>query len=536
MSPGTAAKVWWTTRDVTAPAAAHETHFLSDIKTLVSVGDSQLRVAALCDITVIQGEPEEFKIPLPAGFEVTEVSGTTLDSSETLPGFLILKVQEPARRNHQFLVAIEQKTQGPKVDTPFLSFDGSQRETGEVLVEGAGTMELSATEGGGLRRIDISEVGAITRSMARFPLQAGFRYHRQPGLSPALHLEWTQFPDSPVLSAIAERATVTTLMNTQGRSLTEVELTVRNHAQSFLKVELPKGATILSAEVEGERVKPFEAPDGSRVPLLRTGHAPSGTYTVSFVYMNSGAALGKSGTYDMSLPKLDVPVGILNWEVSLPERLVVTQFGGDAIPSSTLGSAGAWDGKTDENFEAAAISSLPEIDSKTLSAGEMVGIVTDQSQAIIPGASVKIVNAETGATVTATTNSDGEWIARGLPSGLLRVTVDSGGFKSQEEDVSFQAQRPVRLATTLAPGSASETVTVNGARAASNRDFARIEEQSRKNTQSDQPSQNVFNLQKRVNGILPVRVDVPKGGKSYWFVRPLVLNEETTVSFHYKLK
>ena len=48
------------------------------------------------------------------------------------------------------------------------------------------------------------------------------------------------------------------------------------------------------------------------------------------------------------------------------------------------------------------------------------------------------------------------------------------------------------------------------------------------------PSANVVELQKRVAGVLPVRVDVPRAGSSYKFVRPLVLDEETKVTFSYK--
>jgi hypothetical protein len=119
--------------------------------------------------------------------------------------------------------------------------------------------------------MDVREVGAVARSLARFPLQAAFRYNRRPGDTPKLELSWTQFPDTNVLSAIAERATITTLTNIEGKALTEVSLRVRNHAQPFVRVELPAGAQILSAEVEGQRVKPVVGTDGSRVPLLRTG-------------------------------------------------------------------------------------------------------------------------------------------------------------------------------------------------------------------------------------------------------------------------
>jgi hypothetical protein len=50
------------------------------------------------------------------------------------------------------------------------------------------------------------------------------------------------------------------------------------------------------------------------------------------------------------------------------------------------------------------------------------------------------------------------------------------------------------------------------------------------------PSQNVTNLQRRVSGVLPVGVDVPRTGTSHRFMRPLVLDEETTLSFRYKTR
>ena len=103
-------------------------------------------------------------------------------------------------------------------------------------MEGTGAMELTATEGGGLKRMDLKEVNPYLRSLARFPLQAAFRYHRQPTEIPTLALEWTRFPDSTVLAAVAEHAVVTTLVTVEGRTLTEVKLTVKNQAQPFLKV------------------------------------------------------------------------------------------------------------------------------------------------------------------------------------------------------------------------------------------------------------------------------------------------------------
>jgi len=49
-------------------------------------------------------------------------------------------------------------------------------------------------------------------------------------------------------------------------------------------------------------------------------------------------------------------------------------------------------------------------------------------------------------------------------------------------------------------------------------------------------SPNVANLQKRVAGVLPIPVDIPRAGASFRFVRPLVIDEETHLTFSYKTK
>jgi len=90
----------------------------------------------------------------------------------------------------------------------------------------------------------------------------------------------------------------------------------------------------------------------------------------------------------------------------------------------------------------------------------------------------------------------------------------------------------------LQPAGVTENVTIQSGVANAERENRRLEEQVRKaqQAQMNAPSQNVFNLQRRVAGVLPVRIDVPKAGKSYRFVRPLVLDEETNVTFQYRTK
>ena len=534
LEPGKPARIWWTTREIAAPVAQREVRFLSDVKTVVSVGDSQLRLTALCDVAVIQGEAAEFKLPLPAGFEVTTASGNTLEGHDASGGTLTLRVHDPARRTHQFLIVLERSNRETKVDAPLLAFTGAQRETGEVLVEGAGAMELVATEGGGLRRMDVREASPITRSLSHSPLQAAFRYNRRAAEAPKLQLEWRQFLDADVLSAVAERATVTTLANVEGRTLTEISLRMRNHAKPYLKIELPAGAQLVTAEVEGQRVKPVE---GGRVPLLRTGLDSSRAYTVSFVYLSEGPRFARTGSYDMGLPKLDIPVNLLTWEVSLPDRLEVKQFGGNAFAAELFPAAAAnnfaMDGVENNNFDA---NFWNYSDLSTLEAGQIGGIIVDPAGSIIAGAQITVSNTQTGASQTTTSNGDGNWVITGMQPGPMKVVISQPGFKNMQYDLELQASKPARMGTTMEVASVSETVQITGGAATLDTDGRRIQEMVRKKQTENlyKLSDNVTNLQRRVAGILPVPVEVPRSGRSYRFVRPLVMEEETRITFQYK--
>jgi hypothetical protein len=572
--PGQMANVSWVTGIVQVPVVKHEVRFLSDVKTLVTVNDEELRIAALADITVVQGDPTQFVAEIPEGYEITGVSGATVDTSEVEKGKLIVRLNASAPRSHEFLISMERPLSGTKADAPFISFKDTQRETGEVLVEGTGAMELTATEGGGMKRMDLKEVNPYLRSLARFPLQAAFRCHRQPTEIPTLALEWTRFPDSTVLAAVAEHAIVTTLVTVEGRTLTEVKLTVKNQAQPFLKVGLPKGATIVSADVAGEKVKPVQGPDGNRVPLLRAGFRPNGPYEVSFVFMDSGTPFAKRGGSELALPSMDVPISLLEWELFLPEQYKVKDFGGDAIAAYLLPAALVEAGDTvatglfgvprtpaggpvEQGLDN-LVQIAPGVAPAQLLPGQIGGFVVDPQGAVIPGVQVTVTSLDRGYTRKATTDSSGHWVVSNFPTGKIKIQVSAKYFKSAvQPNIAYDASQPSRHDFRLSVGEASTTVEVtsdapliestqaqvtNTYSGTATNTYAGVSENGRKDRDEkkaeqhaqNSPSANVFDLQKRVAGVLPVRVDVPRAGNSYRFARALVLDEETKVTFSYK--
>jgi hypothetical protein len=542
--PGQLANISWTTREAVVPVVPREVRFLSTMKTLVSVSETDVRLAILADVTVLQGRPTQFEMAIPAGYEFTGATGPTLDSTDTdaQNGVLLLRLNSTAQKSQQFLISLEKASTAAKADVPFVSLKNSQRETGEMLVEGLGTMELTATEGGSLKRMDFRETDATLRSLARATMQAAFRYHRQPNESPSLALEWTRFPDSSVLAAVAENAIVTTLVTNEGRSLTEVRLTMKNQAQPFLKVELPSGASIVSAEVAGEKVKPVEGADGSRVPLLRPGFRPVGSYEVSYVFMHSGMPFAKKGGSEISLPKMDVPITVLQWEVFLPEQYKVKDFGGDAISANILpvntmpGASGYVPGFAAGGVAGGAIAPTGVLPLNLLP-GQIGGYIVDPSGAVVMSARITVRNIDTGVQRSTVTDSSGRWLTYGMTSGRVSITATAPGFTtSQMQAVQYDANNPTTFNMSLRLGGVAESIEVSsGDMIQSSRAIER-DLKKQKDNEANAPSGNVLNLQQRVSGVLPVHIDVPRAGTSYRFVRPLVLDEETKLTFAYKTK
>ena len=329
---GVQTEVWWSMRDSAPVAAAREVRLLDDVLTLMTLGDSDVRMVALVDVTVVQGEPRTIVVRLPGSYELTSISGSSLESTEQRDGNVTLALSDPAARRHQFLITLERPHDGGSFvfDTVFPSLPEAQRERGEVGIEGVGTLDLTATAQA-MHRVDVRELNQALQSLARMPILAAFRYQRAGAAPNTMSVDVKRFADAGVLAAVSDRAVATTLVTSEGRALTEIKLHVQNRAQPFLKVALPAGATIVSAEVADEPVKPALGTDGTRIPLLRPGLKPNGGYTVSFVYMHAGSPFARKGEIQMTLPKMDVPIGVVEWELFVPDSYNVKATDGNVI-------------------------------------------------------------------------------------------------------------------------------------------------------------------------------------------------------------
>src|SRR5580658_6353085 len=104
---------------------------------------------------------------------------------------------------------------------------------------------------------------------------------------------------------------------------------------------------------------------------------------------------------------------------------------------------------------------------------ELEGTVTDSSGAVVAGASVKIVAADTGLTASQTSNTVGYYRFSGLAVGRYSVTVSSTGFKTTViRNVILEVGETHTQDIKLPVGAAGEKVEVNASNEVTNRTSA----------------------------------------------------------------
>jgi len=93
--------------------------------------------------------------------------------------------------------------------------------------------------------------------------------------------------------------------------------------------------------------------------------------------------------------------------------------------------------------------------------GKILGVVQDASEAVIPGATVKVTNVGTNISQTTTTSTAGFYEFLNLPPAEYQIEAEFKGFKKfLQRGIILQVNQQARIDITLQPGSVVEVVEV----------------------------------------------------------------------------
>jgi len=95
--------------------------------------------------------------------------------------------------------------------------------------------------------------------------------------------------------------------------------------------------------------------------------------------------------------------------------------------------------------------------------GTILGLITDASGAVMPGATVTMTNTGTGLQRVVVTDTNGEYTAPSLPTGTYSVKAELSGFKTvTRPDIPLGVDQRVRIDVKLEVGAVEESITVTG--------------------------------------------------------------------------
>jgi len=106
---------------------------------------------------------------------------------------------------------------------------------------------------------------------------------------------------------------------------------------------------------------------------------------------------------------------------------------------------------------------LPAVAAAQAVTGTILGLITDSTGAVMPGATVTLTNTGTGLLRVVTTDNNGEFTAPSLPTGTYSVKAELSGFKTvTRPDIPLGVDQRVRIDVKLEIGAVEESVTVTG--------------------------------------------------------------------------
>jgi hypothetical protein len=304
---------------------------------LTGLGEDTTTIMAEVNIEVMQGAAREVHIALPDKVTVNQVAGATVADWEMKDGQLAVTFIEPVEGNAKFIVSGE--TRSPRdgqIEIPLLRLLNTERDTGGVAVEVLGAGEINKFKTEGLENADATDLGEIVSSRQSSSLSA-FRFRSgDRKAARSLTVNVARYTSQAVLMANVAEARYNVLISNEGKLLVEARYAVRNNQRNFLKITLPPGATLWSASLAGNPVRPGQSPDGGVLLPLEKSHAgeESPEFAVEIVYISRGTPWNDKGQFKLALPALDLPISRTGLLVYHPPLFKVTPEPGSFRPEA----------------------------------------------------------------------------------------------------------------------------------------------------------------------------------------------------------
>ena len=304
---------------------------VADIFNLVTIGDGIVGGSATIRYGLINQGVQEFEVSVPLAWKNVEFTGPNIRRKEQKsPGLWTIGLQDKAWSGYTLVVTYDYQfdPKGATLAAGGIHAVGVERETGSVAITTAASLKLTAkTASDPLRRVDEAELAAADRAMITRAVLLAYQYTDG---KYDLTVEAKRFDELPVLSAVADRTQLTTVLTEAGEMLTQASFMVKNNDKQFQKFKLPQGAEFWSCYVNGQAVKAERDNDWVMAPLPRGANRDQ-AFAVDIVYRETRSIKTSlfARAFQLAAPQTDVPNTYAEWQLFAPTTFRLSGFGGN---------------------------------------------------------------------------------------------------------------------------------------------------------------------------------------------------------------
>jgi hypothetical protein len=203
-----------------------------------------------------------------------------------------------------------------------------------VAAQNISRHDINVRDRTNLDELSLSEQQQLMPSEMRQSLQYVFHSFED---NWSLSLDFTPAKMAARIQAVVDLLALTTVIDRNGRCRYEARVALQNRSEQFLRVKVPEGLRLWSANVVGQPVKPVTAADSPAgevlIPLVKT--SPGGLPYDVYLYFAGRAVKPLNGLTRLKPPGISIvgmPVTQTTWSLRLPAGYRYLRPGGNMSP------------------------------------------------------------------------------------------------------------------------------------------------------------------------------------------------------------
>ncbi len=307
----------------------------SNIKSIFSIGDGMIRGNHEITFNIIKGKISRFSLDVPAGTEIEDVLSDSYDKRQIQEfknySSVEIFLKSPAASEFAItLTSITRIEDGKyEVTLPEITLHNMESERGHIAVCALTNIKIEvAGEPFNLERLDAQELPDRIKFSVISPILYAFKYFKHPYRA---KLKLTKYSDSKVLSSLVRSSSINTILTSQGAVISNYDFVLKNNGLPFLKMIPESTVEILDSAVNGKPVKAsYDEESNLKIPIIKSVVRDDDVLDFPVNFKTSGTLekFSSFGSFNLRIPRIELPVMFLKWRVFTPEGYVFFNFRG----------------------------------------------------------------------------------------------------------------------------------------------------------------------------------------------------------------